>query len=140
MKLLVIPLMILISTSTRAQNYFLGDGDTEDLAKLIHIPSQTEINYSISTVYDPAPSEQLNQKLFISRALIHWKVVQDKEVFINLHILTVTKKFSPVKKWSAGFTVQDYINVQWKEKQFSFDSFLSAECEPVSRIDLTPEH
>ena len=141
---LVIPLMILISTTSKAQNNFLAAMETDEWGKTIMIPSMTEMNFTLISESDPASYPELNKRQMISRDIRNWEIFKTTGLSINQKkldpILPGAKQFSPSKKWSAGFTVQDYINIQWKEKQFSFDSFLSAECEPVSRIDLTPEH
>jgi hypothetical protein len=144
MILLVIPLMILFSTSAKAQNNFLVATNTVEWEKMIITSSTTEMNYNMIFEYDPAPSQKFNKRQMISRVIRNGEILKTKGLSINQTkldpILPGAKQFSPSKKWSAGFTMQDYINIQWKEKQFSFDSFLSAECEPVSQIDLTPEH
>lgn len=63
---------------------------------------------------------------------------EDNSVVAKGYFVTDAAINYTMKKWEAGFTVQNLFDTKWKETQFDTESRLQNEPTPVSEIHFTP--
>lgn len=63
---------------------------------------------------------------------------EDNTVVAKGYFVTDAAINYTMKKWEAGFTVQNLFDTKWKETQFDTESRLQNEPAPVSEIHFTP--
>jgi outer membrane cobalamin receptor len=63
---------------------------------------------------------------------------EDNSVVAKGYLVTDAAINYTMKKWEAGFTVQNLFDTKWKETQFDTESRLQNEPTPVSEIHFTP--
>jgi hypothetical protein len=63
---------------------------------------------------------------------------EDNSVVAKGYFVTDAAINYTMKKWEAGFTVQNLFDTKWKETQFDTESRLQNEPAPVSEIHFTP--